>query len=218
MCTRFYIDKTNATLADIAEIATRSALTRKFMVKIAKPILTSGEIRPTDVVPVLAPNRSSKRTVFPMKWGFTIEGKSSPIVNARVETAAEKPTFKDAWERRRCIIPASWYFEWQHYTTTDGKTKTGDKYLIQPEGADITWLCGLYRFEDELPVFAVLTRESSEELSKIHDRMPLILHGDDIDAWINPEGNPAELLSHALTGMVMEKAPSDDPQMRLPFI
>ncbi|MFR7618630.1 MAG: SOS response-associated peptidase family protein [Subdoligranulum sp.] len=46
-----------------------------------------------------------------MKWGFQIRGRSL-IVNARTETAAEKPTFREAWEKRRCIIPASWYFEW----------------------------------------------------------------------------------------------------------
>ena len=85
-----------------------------------------------------------------------------------------------------------------------GKTKVGRKYLIQPAGASITYLCGLYRFEDELPVFTILTREPDEELRQIHDRMPLILPGDRIDRWINVSSDPKELLSSTLTDMVFE--------------
>ncbi len=164
MCTRFYIEKENAELQDIILAAERSALTRKYVDKPAKPLLTSGEIRPTDVVSVIAPNQKGCRAVFPMKWGFSLPKSSSPVVNARVETASEKPLFKEHWARHRCIIPASWYYEWEHFPMPTGKTKVGRKYLIQPAGASITYLCGLYRFEDELPVFTILTREPDEEL------------------------------------------------------
>jgi len=205
MCTRFYIKKTNAELLDIMEAAKRSALTRKFLEKLAKPLLTEGEIRPTDLVPVIASNQKEQRAVFPMKWGFTLHPKGSPLVNARVETAAEKPTFREAWERRRCVIPASWYFEWEHFTSPDGKTKTGAKYMLQSMDSTVTWLCGLYRFEDDLPVFTVLTREPGEELIRLHDRMPLILPADKVNDWIRPSQDPTELLSFALTDMVMEK-------------
>ena len=92
---------------------------------------------------------------------FQIPGRSL-LVNARVETAAEKPTFKEAWEKHRCIVPASWYYEWEHLTGNSGQKKVGDKYMIQPRGSSMTWLAGLYRIEDGLPVFAVLT------LSLIH--------------------------------------------------
>ena len=123
-----------------------------------------------------------------------------------METAAEKPTFRDAWKSHRCIVPASWYFEWAHLKSPDGKEKTGDKYLIQPAGSSLTWLCGLYRFEGEYPVFTILTREPSEELAQIHDRMPLILPKEQIDEWIRPNAKPVKLLAFALTDMVMEKA------------
>jgi putative SOS response-associated peptidase YedK len=122
-----------------------------------------------------------------------------------VETAAEKPTFKNTWKAHRCIVPASWYFEWQHFKAPDGKEKTGDKFLIQPRGSSLTWLCGLYRFEGNYPVFTILTREPSSELSEIHDRMPLILPKEKIDEWIRPDTRPEDLLSFALTKMVMEK-------------
>ena len=81
-----------------------------------------------------------------------------------------------------------------------------DKYLIQPKGADITWLCGLYRIENGFPTFVVLTKEPCEELRFIHDRMPLILPDDVIDEWLKPDTNPDELLSYAVNDMIYEKA------------
>ncbi len=204
MCYRFYIHEENEEIREITKMALRSSLAEKFMVKLSKPLVTSGEVRPTDVVSVIATGMSLKKAVFPMKWGFTLPGSRQPLVNARSETAGTKPTFKDSWHSRRCIVPASWYFEWEHFKSPDGKIKTGSRYSIQPAGSDITWLCGLYRMENDYPVFTVLTREPSEELSALHDRMPLILPEELIDAWIKPETKPEELLPYALTDMVFE--------------
>ncbi len=205
MCTRFFIDDSLAEYMELFDLARKSAIADRFMHLYAKPLKTSGEICPTDVCPVIAPDSKGNKAVFAMKWGFNLPNSNQPLVNARVETAATKPTFAESWARRRCIIPASYYFEWKHYKTADGKTKTGDKYLIQPKGDSITWLCGLYRIEDDIPVFAILTREPSEELSQIHDRMPLILPESKIDDWITPSTKPDTLLPCTLTDMVMEK-------------
>ena len=209
MCTRFYIEKENAELQDIMEAAKRSALTMKFLRKMAKPVLTSGEIRPTDIVPVIAPNQKGGRSVFPMKWGFSLPKSSSPIVNARVETASGKPLFSEHWHKHRCIVLSSWYYEWKTLTAQNGKAKSRRKYLIQPAGVSITYLCGLYRFEDDLPVFTVLTREPCEELKEIHDRMPLILPENTINDWIILGTDPVKLLPLALTDMVFEPADKD---------
>ena len=111
------IDPDNTTkpeLRPIIEEANRSALKERIVNKLGRPMVTEGEVRPTNIVPVIAPNRSGARTVFPMVWGFTLPRSSSPMVNARMETASTKPTFKESWERRRCIVPASYYFEWEH--------------------------------------------------------------------------------------------------------
>ncbi len=209
MCTRFYIEKENAELQDIMEAGKRSALTKRFLRKMARPLLTSGEVRPTDLVPVIAPNQKGERAVFPMKWGFSLPKNSYPVVNARVETASEKPLFKEHWRKHRCIVPASWYYEWEHHTLPNGKTKAGRKYLIQPSGSSVTYLCGLYRLEDDLPVFTILTREPGEELSRIHDRMPLILPGDMINDWISETTDPVKLLPLSLTDMVFEPTEKD---------
>ena len=203
MCTSYFLLADTREIRDLIEAAEASKLTRRF-VEAGKPLLSSGVVRPTDVVPVIAPDRNGSRSVFPMKWGFQIPGRSL-LVNARSETAAVKPTFSEAWTRRRCVIPASWYFEWEHFFSPAGKKKTGDKYVIQAKGA-VTWRCGLYRIEEGLPVFVVLTREPGEEIRFIHDRMPLIMPEHLVDEWIRPDAKPEELLQEAMTEMVFEKA------------
>jgi putative SOS response-associated peptidase YedK len=205
MCTRFYLEQNAPEFNSIFDKVLSSVLADRVTHILVKPIKTSGEIYPTDIVPVIASNRKGEKSEFPMKWGFTLPNSKTPVVNARTETASVKPLFMDAWKRRRCIIPASWYYEWEHFTSLTGKVKTGDKFAIQPCSSTVTWLCGLYRIEDGFPVFTILTREPSEELRKIHDRMPLILPGEKIEEWIHPDSKPEEIISYALTDMVAEK-------------
>ena len=206
MCTHFYLQYQSQELKDIMQEALDSKLANRLIHERAKPVKTYGEIRPTDVVPVIAPNSRGTRAVFPMQWGFHLPKSDKPLVNARCETAATKPTFKDAWQSRRCIVPASYYFEWQHLRSSDGKVKTGDKFAIQPAGCTMTWLCGLYRIEDGYPVFVILTKEPTVKLCRIHDRMPLMIPEDRIDEWINPYSKPEEVLPYALSDMIIEKA------------
>ena len=198
MCCRYWTEESPELREIVAEM-NRSPLIDKWHKTTG--IKSYGEIRPTDVVPVIAPGRTGKRTVFPMKWGYS--GKTL-LINARAETAAEKPTFREDWRRHRCIIPASWYIEWEHLIDHNGKKHTGDKYMLQPKGSSTTWLCGLYRIEEGLPVFVILTKEPGEEIRFIHDRMPLILPGELVNEWISPEGNPEELMAHAVTEMMFE--------------
>ena len=202
MCCRYWADE-SPEIHEIVEEMNRSSLVEKW--HRTTGITTYGEIRPTNVVPVIASNRSGVKSVFPMKWGFT--GRTL-LMNARTETAPDKATFRDAWASHRCIVPASWYFEWEHLIGNDGKKRTGDKYLIQSKGSAMTWMCGLYRIENGMPVFVILTREPREAIRFIHDRMPLIMPGDYVDEWIRPDTKPEELVEYALTDMVYEKVES----------
>ena len=154
MCCRYWLEESNE-LKPIVDRMMKSPLVSKRHKSYAAPIKMSGEIRPADLAPVIAMNMGGKKSVFPMKWGFT---EKSLLMNARAETSAVKPAFKEAWARHRCIIPASYYFEWEHLISNDGKKHTGDKYLIQPKDSRVTWLCGLYRFENDMPVFTILHR------------------------------------------------------------
>jgi len=147
-----------------------------------------------------------------MLWGYRVPGIDRLIVNARSETAAEKQSFKESWATHRCVVPASWYYEWEHLLSPAGKAKVGSKYAIQPRAEQVTWLCGLYRMEDGFPHFVVLTREPGEGIAFLHDRMPLILPEADVDRWIDPYANPHILLDSALTDMVFAAEPRQEGQ------
>lgn len=200
MCCRYWFDE-SPELRPFVEEMNRLPLVEKFVK--TGPITTQGEVRPSNVVPVIASNKRGQKAVYPMKWGFS--GRTL-LVNARSETASTKPTFSDAWKSHRCIVPASYYFEWEHLISNDGKKKTGPKYLIQPKDSAVTWMCGLYRIEEGLPVFVILTRAPGEEIRFIHDRMPLILPEQFVGEWIKPETRPEELVKEAQTEMYFEKA------------
>lgn len=211
MCCRYYME-TSPELRPYIEAANRSSLKDRLVSKLARPLVTEGEVRPTDLVPVIAPSsKSQEPTVFPMVWGFTIPRRQTSLFNARVESATEKPTFKESWEKRRCIVPASWYYEWEHLiNASTGKSKTGDKYMIQAKGSNVIYLAGLYRLEEiagiQVPVFTILTREPSDEIRFIHDRMPVMLPKEYIREWVNPNGKPEEIIRAAQTEMVFEVA------------
>ena len=227
MCTRYYMEL-SPELRPIIEEARRSPLTAKMISSLGRPLKTEGEIRPTDIAPVIAPNGKGVRTVYPMVWGFNLPDKentkrSKPLINARMESANYKQTFRDSWARRRCIIPASYYYEWDHvpYVPYSEKgisqpmssRRVGIRYAIQPEGETVTYLAGLYRMEEDergnFPHFTVLTREPVDgEVKRIHDRMPVILSPDIIDEWINPWTDLLKLKEiswNSLTDMVCEK-------------
>lgn len=206
MCCRCHMEDYDPELAPILGIAIKSPLVTRIQKSHPTPLVQSGDIFPTNLVAAIASDKQKNAAVFPMIWGFSAQGRSAPIINARVESAAEKPTFRDAWKEHRCVIPVSWYYEWQHIPAPDGRSTIKTKYAIQPREAGVTWLCGLYRLEDGVPVFVILTREPGESIVHIHDRMPLILPKSVIHDWVNPNVRAEELLSYAITDMVAEKA------------
>lgn len=209
MCCRYYMEL-SPELRPFVEEARHSTLASRMTDKYCRPFASAGEIKPTDITVALAPDKNGRRAAFPMFWGFT--GKSSYLFNARVETADQKPTFRDAWARNRCVVPASYYFEWQHLVSPDGRKQTGDKYMIQPKDSTLTLLAGLYRLEEKdglmFPHFTILTREPPEDLRSIHDRMPVILREDAVSEWLNPGTSlpvVRELAESSLTDMIFEK-------------
>ena len=208
MCCRYYIDP-DSEVEPYIRAAERSPLKERLERELSKPMLTSGEVRPTDLVPVIAPDKSRIPTVFPMVWGFHLPDSKVPIINARVETAHEKAAFRDSWENRRCVIPASYYFEWEHLTTASGKKKTGEKFRIQPEGNSIVFFAGLYRVEVikgvKVPVFTILTTEAAEEVRFIHDRMPVMLAKDDADRWVGMKTGADDITKSAIDKLLVEK-------------
>ena len=213
MCCRYLVDL-SPELRPFIEAARGSKLAYKMVHDLGRPVVEQGEVKPTDIAPVIATGAHGGQAAFPMIWGFNqpdndTTKRSHPLINARSETAAVKPTFRECWQRRRCIIPAACYFEWEHLAGPGGTKKTGKKYAIQPAGETVTWMAGLYRMEEGFPHFTVLTREPSAELSVIHDRMPLILPGEVISTWIDPNTSletVSRIAQEACTDMMFERA------------
>lgn len=197
MCGRYFIDGD-----DLPEELERilEELNRK---NTPKNLKTSGEFFPSDVVPVLANSRRQDVQPFAMRWGYSFPG-GRPVINARAETAAEKPLFRDGMRQRRCLIPASSYFEWER---REGQ-KT--KYAIRPAGAEMLYLAGIYHLENHdgavVPSFAILTRSAAPEIAFIHDRMPVILPPDCARDWLKVENRADEVLRRALQEMELQKA------------
>ena len=108
MCTWFYAEK--STLSPIITKAQQLPLADIIRNTMSRSAEMSGNIRPTDMAAVFAPNKQGNMAVFPMIWGFTVEQSSKPLINCRIETADRKPVWKDSWFRRRCVMPASWYY------------------------------------------------------------------------------------------------------------
>ena len=163
MCCRYWTDE-SPELRPIVEEMNRSSLLERWPE--GARIVRSGEVRPTDVAPVVASNRAGARAVFPMKWGFA--GRTL-LINARAETAPDKPTFREAWAAHRCAVPASGYFEWEHVPAPGGATRAGERYRIEAPGGGL-WLCGLYRLEAGLPAFVILQRHGGKLFLKRRKR------------------------------------------------
>ena len=115
--------------------------------------------------------------------------------------------WKESWQSRRCVIPASWYYEWGMSESDDNSKVKKTKYAIQPTGADVTFLAGVYRYEEhrgkQIPMFSIITRDASESI-RIHDRMPLILRQEDVVNWICAATPPKDISKMSLTDMIVE--------------
>ena len=136
------------------------------------------------------------RTAELLRWGFVPAWakavESRPLINAHAETVALKPTFRDAFRTRRCVIPASGYYEWQ----TAGRTKK--PWLVQRRDQQPFAFAGVWeswRGLDAPPLetCALLTTEPNETTREIHDRMPVMLTVEQCETWLTPEADAAAL-------------------------
>lgn len=133
---------------------------------------------------------------LPMRWGLLpVWAKDARMayktINARLETVAEKPAYRGAWSRRRCLIPSSGYFEWLQ---VDPKTK--QPYFIHLTDAPVMFYAGLWESRPnpdggELLTYSVITRDADQTVETIHDRMPLILPADVFPAWLHGDTDEA---------------------------
>ncbi len=157
-------------------------------------------IAPTQPVPVVRMERDAaghKRRHFVLvRWGFLPSFVKDPkefplVINARSETAPEKPSFRNAVKRRRCIFIADAFYEWQRDTTGKGKNKRPSiPFLIRRQDGNPMALAGLWETwtgpnGEEQDTACIVTTDANGTMAGIHDRMPVILERDDFDVWLD---------------------------------
>ena len=156
-------------------------------------------VAPTHEMPIITRKQGDQENELMIaRWGLIPHwAKDKKIaystINARSETAASKPAFRDAFKKRRCLVVADGFFEWRR----DGEEKT--PYLIQLKGGGPFAFAGLWstwRPEDgeEVTSFTIMTTEPNEFMAKIHNRMPAILNVDHHDRWLDVDADPSQIL------------------------
>ena len=189
-------------------------------------------VAPTQPAPVVVAHDGA-RAIELMRWGlvpFWAEpGKKLPLmINARVESLMAKQFFRDALERKRCLVPASGFFEW----VRSGDKQPARPFYFHPPGPHLIAFAGLWARHrdprgDELHSFTIITTRANPLVKPIHDRMPIVLPPDDHAAWLSPDldadaarallGHPAgdDWLRDAVSTWV-NKADHDDPRCIAP--
>lgn len=140
-----------------------------------------GEIRPTATAPVLLDGGPEL-----MRWGYKLP--HALVINARAETAGEKPLFRESVAMRRCVIPSTGFYEWD---------REKRKHLFRFPGEQVLYMAGLYEKQEGENRYCILTTEANPSMAPIHDRMPLVLRREQVDPWLQ-ESQEAVALLHAV--------------------
>jgi putative SOS response-associated peptidase YedK len=186
--------------------------------RVPEPLAPDYNVAPTKEVYAVVERPPSKDSPEPperqlrvVKWGLVPSWAKDPsigsrMINARMETVAEKPAYKRALAVRRCLLPADGYFEWY---PTDEKTKAGkpkkQPFFIHPKDDGSLAMAGLYEIwrdptkDDDaddrfLWTCTVITTDAEDDVGKIHDRMPLMVERDRWAAWLDPRTDKDSVL------------------------
>ncbi|MBR3742421.1 MAG: SOS response-associated peptidase family protein [Clostridia bacterium] len=228
MCGRFFIaeEGEDELLTMMIEEASR-----RQQAIVGESAIAKGEVFPSATVAALAMGKHGNVGAFPFQWGFHRADHKGLIINTRSETALEKPIFRASMQERRCLIPCSWYFEWE---TRDGQESMLDgisslqiqqesvskthrqniqkiKYAIRPKQKGLMYLAAIYRFEDSqrLPLLSILTRDAAKEIAFIHDRMPVIFSDRTRAEWLNRAADPCAVLNDCEKEMVYTRGAAE---------
>ena len=193
MCGRFALKK-----AHLAQVARQAAA----IVAGAVPAASRYNIPPGVRIPVVRNRADGARELVDLHWGLRpawAGPAARPVSNARAETAADKPAFRDAIRRRRCLIPATAFYEW---TTGGGERRPWA--FFSPDGEPLC-LGGLW--EDDS--CAVVTTAANAVMSPVHHRMPVLLTPADHDAWLDPRSDLSTTQSRSALAVLLNPAPDD---------
>lgn len=152
-------------------------------------------VAPTQPIAIIRMNERRAREFALARWGFIPSWAKKdflektggkPLINARGETVAEKPTFRSAFKRRRCLVPADGFYEW--------KAEKGGRqpYLIKPAAGGLFAFAGLWETAvdpdgGELDTAAIITTESGPDIAPLHNREPVVIAPPDYARWLDPD-------------------------------
>ena len=197
MCCRYYYED--------FEIELRELMKAEMVVKLTElPSIETGrrDVYPSQAAVVIhggGRSSGSKEGVIgasEMVWGFSNPVRKGLIINARAETAREKITFADSIARRRCVIPASGFYEWDSHKA---------KFRFSPMDGRLLLLAGFYREEQGIPRYTILTTEANGSMIKVHDRMPVMIGRDEIRPWIEDDSRLPDFLGREQVPLTCEQ-------------
>jgi putative SOS response-associated peptidase YedK len=179
--------------------AEKQRIAEAMQAKVPEPfeVTPSYNVAPQSFQPVVRLDREGERVLSVMRWGLVpFWAKDAKIgrstVNARAETVQKSAAFREAFQRRRCLVPASGFYEWMQ---VDAKTR--QPYAVTVTGKDVIAFAGLWeRWKDPaagqwLLTYTILTTDPNGVMEPIHDRMPVIVAAQDYQRWLEP-GDPAK--------------------------
>ena len=161
----------------------------------AKP-LSLGEIRPGCKAPVLLSSPAGLKPELYI-WGYRTP--KSLVFNARSETAAEKPMFRDGISGQRCVVPSTGFFEW------DGDKR---KYLFTMPNSGVLYMAAIYAVRGGIPCYCILTTQANSSMRAVHDRMPLVLEKGQLEEWMDDPQAADRFLK--MTPPMLEKRSLED--------
>ena len=155
-------------------------------------------LAPTDPAAVVVERMDGRRAVVPFRWGLiphwaadaTIAART---INARAETVASLPAFRESFRRRRCLVPADGFYEWTTKTGSDGRRATRTPFLIRRPDRQPLVFAGLWSSwrspttGESRRTFAIVTRASNDAIRPLHDRMPVVVPTEDWGTWLATE-------------------------------
>lgn len=217
MCGRYASTKAPTDLADefhAVDATQESSAGADYNVAPTKDITVVVERHPRDDEGTQDPD-STERTLRTVRWGLVPFWSKDPssgarMVNARSETAAEKPAFRRALASRRCLFPADGWYEWKkgtsakqpyftHYSDGSSLAMAGIWEFWRPSGGELA-----EKFPDGLVTASVLTTEAVGPLAQVHDRMPLVLDPSAWESWLDPD---ADARDERITSLLVPPSP-----------
>ncbi len=180
-----------------------AALARRFKVDVPPELVPRYNVAPSQHIPIVRDERGGRKLAM-VRWGLIPHwAKDMKIgyrtINARAETVAEKPAFRNAFRRRRCLVPADGFYEWQAVPGS----KTKQPWFIALRDRQPMAFAGLWeRWQspegEAVESCSIIVTNANAIMQPIHERMPVILAPEDWDRWLQPDAGDRQILQNLL--------------------